>query len=130
MISENINTIKYRLNLDIKDTNVYSNQLFKYFVVEEGVPDITIVRNYNPYFIKQLENDTILDIYAGGYNVIEEQSENNFRVIKKETGARYIVGPLERLEDIAQKFSVTKEYIMESNSLNTDKLFVGQILII
>lgn len=43
---------------------------------------------------------------------------------------KYIVKPLDTLDKIATILGVNREYIIEKNKLKTDKLFVGQILLI
>lgn len=106
----------------------------RYIVLEEGKDDIICVRNYQPYFIKNLnEGETLLDLYGLGYEVVggsDLTSAGDCVVVKKIEGIRYVVKPLEKLEEIAQKFGVNKDDIISSNNLVTEKLFVGQILII
>ena len=41
-----------------------------------------------------------------------------------------LVKPLDTLDKIATILGVNREYIIEKNKLKTDKLFVGQILLI
>ena len=131
---ENKNIINFSLGLDIKDNcneeMILNNK--KCLVLQEGSNDIVIIRNYNPYFIKKLINsETMLDVYAMGFEVIGNGgSENNTIIIQKSRGVKYNVKPLETLDDIAKKFGVDKQYIVETNLIKTEKLFVGQILII
>lgn len=132
---ENINKALYTTSLnnvqqinDIKYINGH-----KYITTKEGNDDIMVVRNYNPYYIKKTkERISILDEYANGFDVIGEHQagEINIVVLKKPSGIKYSVKPLETIIDIANKFGVEVDYIVESNKLNTTKLFVGQILIV
>ena len=49
-------------------------------------------------------------------------------ILSKPKSIRYIVKPTDNLTDIANKFGVNVDDIVESNNLNTEKLFVGQVL--
>jgi len=131
---DNIEKLIYTFNL--KDGFKFSSDRVldkEYIILQDGINDITIVRNYNPYFIKKLSNsESMLDIYSQGYEAVAGCNTNNSNevLIRKMSGVRYVVGPLEKLEDICKKFALTPDDIMKSNNLSTSKLFVGQILII
>ena len=43
---------------------------------------------------------------------------------------KYIVKPLDTMDKIVANLGVNKEYIVQKNNLKTEKLFVGQILLI
>jgi len=131
---ENLKKIVYSLNLKI-DLSVKEEKLLdghRCIVLKEGSDDIVIVRNYNPYFVKKISNDeTMLDIYAQGYDLIGAGEYNNdYVILNKTSGIKYCVKPLESLEDISHKFGVSKDNIIQTNSLKSEKLFIGQILII
>ena len=114
----------------VSETTILNN---KYIVVKDGCDDIISVKNYSPLFIKKItKENTLLDIYASGYEVLGNNNAGNddIVVIKKINGIRYVVSPMEKLEDIAHKFGVEKNTIIEKNNLKTDKLFVGQVLFI
>ncbi|MGN0961705.1 MAG: LysM peptidoglycan-binding domain-containing protein [Christensenellales bacterium] len=117
-------------NSYIEDNKLFDN---KYVVINNGEDDIICVKNYSPYFIKKISKEnTLLDIYALGYEIVGNSNpeENDVVVVKKICGVRYIVKPLEKLDDISKKFGVDKTIIMQNNNLITEKLFVGQVLII
>ena len=40
----------------------------------------------------------------------------------------HIVKPMETLKNIAEKYKITVEELKKENDINTDKLFIGQIL--
>ena len=105
---------------------------FDYAVVENGLDDIIVVRNYNPYFIKNIkEGETKIDLFASGYDSdVSNINVGDKIVISKISGLQYIVKPMETINDISKKFDVEKEKIIELNKLKGEKLFVGQILII
>lgn len=131
---ENLHKLQYTIGLSgdvtIADDKIWDN---KYIELEKGLDNIVIVENYQPYHVEKLSHEnTLLDIYSKGYEVVGNESAeiNDLVVIKKMGGVRYIVKPLEKLEDIANKLGVTKEIIMENNNLNNDKLFVGQVLLV
>lgn len=132
---DNVNKLSVSMGLS-KDLKVIDKKLmgFRYVELSKGDDEIICVRNYQPYFIKEIDKDnTLLDIYASGYGIVG--ADNGIEmgdkvVVKKIEGLRYIVSPLEKLEDIATKLGVTKDEIIERNGLASEKLFVGQVLIV
>ena len=98
-------------------------------VVKDGVGDVTIVRNYRPIYVFDTQNIELGDIYAMGY-IIDGNEDERWIVASRQEGIKYIVYPLDQLSDIAKKFDVTEQYIMDANNLKTSKLFVGQVLFI
>lgn len=131
---ENVQKIGYSLGLTGKKECAHERILgYKYIEIEAGSDDITIVRNYHSYNLKRVEiGESILDIYAQGYEVVggEIFESGDVLILKRPMGIRYNVKPLETLDDISQKFGIDINEIIQNNNLSTDKLFVGQILII
>lgn len=132
---ENLEKISYKLGISIDGNNIKKEVVLgdkQGFVLVDGADDIVVIKNYYPYFLKRLsKEETLLDVYAQGFCAIGDSDKKNTMIIlNKESGIRYNVSPLEKLEDIAQKFGVTRDYIINTNNLKTDKLFVGQELII
>lgn len=132
---ENSEKLIYSMSLNIKDKqeDYNKNFNFKYITLEQGSDDITIVRNYNPLHIRKIqENETLLDIYANGFEINNSQDikEGDIVVLSRPEGLKYSVKPLETITDISKMFSISVEEIISKNNLETEKLFVGQILII
>jgi len=103
----------------------------KFITLKKGSDDIRVVRNYLPlYKYITKKGETMLDIMSRGFEIVagESGSEGQIILLSKPKSIRYTVAPLESLDAIASKFGVNKCSIMSSNNLNTDKLFVGQIL--
>lgn len=98
-------------------------------VVKSGEEAVTIVRNYRPLFAFDTQKIALMDIYAMGY-IIDGSEDDRWVVASRQEGIKYIVHPLEQLTDIAKKFDVTEQYIIDTNNLKTNKLFVGQVLFI
>ena len=75
-------------------------------------------------------DDNYLDILARGFKIdsAKDVKSNDTIILSKPRSIRYVVSPLETLDEIALKFGVTKIDIMQNNSMKTEKLFVGQIL--
>lgn len=63
-------------------------------------------------------------------NEIEEIEEGDVVLIAEKNRAVYVVKPLDNLSSVANKFNVTKEYIINKNKLLSERLFIGQKLII
>ena len=129
---DNVDKISYEYEIDGK-INILQNKYFDFKFVEltKGTDDVLIVKNYLPvyeYIVKK--NETVLDILSRGFKIenTEMINEGDVVVINKPKSIRYITKPLDKLEDIAKKIGVDKNYIMMVNNLKTDKLFVGQIL--
>ena len=98
----------------------------RYVTIEEGDNSVQIVRNYNPYFIT---NNMSVDVVSKfDFNIVAKV--NKHIIFHKSSGVKYVVKPLETIENICNKFDVDKEYIITTNNLKSTKLFVGQILII
>lgn len=124
---------KISVDLDAQDIKVADTKLFGYnfAITKDGMDDLTIVKNYLPMYVYKIKKeDNYLDILARGFKMEggENISEGDIVVLKKPNSIRYVVSPLETLDDISFKFGLDKKDIMLNNNLHTDKLFVGQIL--
>ena len=128
---DTLDKIKYELGVDnitISDEKVFG---YKFAEIERGSDDVSIVKNYLPLFSYIVENDdNYLDILARGFKIdgAKEVNSGDTIILSKPRSIRYVVSPLETLDEIALKFGVTKINIMQNNSMKTEKLFVGQIL--
>ena len=128
---DTLDKIKYELGVDnitISDEKVFG---YKFAEIERGSDDVTIVKNYLPLFSYIVENDdNYLDILARGFKIdsAKEVITGDTIILSKPRSIRYVVSPLETLDEIALKFGVSKINIMQNNSMRTEKLFVGQIL--
>ena len=128
---DTVDKIKYELGVDditISDEKVFG---YKFAEIERGSDDVSIVKNYLPLFSYIVENDdNYLDILARGFKIdsAKEVITGDTIILSKPRSIRYVVSPLETLDEIALKFGVSKINIMQNNSMRTEKLFVGQIL--
>lgn len=128
---DTLDKIKYELGVDnitISDEKVFG---YKFAEIERGSDDVSIVKNYLPLFSYIVENDdNYLDILARGFKIdsAKEVNSGDTIILSKPRSIRYVVSPLETLDEIALKFGVSKINIMQNNSMKTEKLFVGQIL--
>ena len=129
---DSIDKIKYEYNNNnIKEIFENEKFSFRYAEIESGTDDILIVRNYLPYYKYIIKpKDTIMDIMSRGFKVqsLNVLEVGDIVILNKPKSIRYVTKPLEKMSDIAKKFGISKEYLMQVNNLNTDKLFVGQIL--
>lgn len=64
-----------------------------------------------------IRNNPTLDLYTGEWVIIKR---NEFKT--------HYVKPMENLEIIAKTYKMTKEKILTDNNLQTEKLFIGQML--
>lgn len=102
-----------------------------YIEINNGLEDLIVIKNYLPYYLYRVKKDeTLMDILSKGYDVqgVSSLNTNDLIIISKPKSIRYVVKPLENLEEISIKFNIDKKVIMETNNLSTDRLFIGQIL--
>ncbi len=128
---DSIKKIEYELNMN--NIKLANDKVFghKYAILSDGLDDIILVKNYLPSYVYKVKSeDNYLDILARGFKLDTNKTLNtdDIIILKKPKSIRYIVSPLENLEDIAYKFGINKEDIKINNNLQTEKLFVGQIL--
>lgn len=128
---DSIKKIQYELNMH--DVELATDKIFgyKYAITNKGNDDIIIVKNYLPNFVHKItKEDNYLDILARGFklNCNNDLKEGDVVILEKPRSIRYIVSPIETLDDIAMKYGIDKEDIKINNNLNGEKLFVGQIL--
>lgn len=100
-------------------------------VLKNGCDDVVVIKNYAPLIVTTIKaGETPMDIMARGFEIVAKTGdEDGDRVIlTKPRSVRYVVSPLETLDEIANKFGVDRSVIMSSNKLTSSKLFVGQIL--
>lgn len=124
---------KISVDLNVDNIKMASDREFgyNYAITKDGTDDVTIVKNYLPLYVYKLKKeDNYLDILARGFKMDagENIGEGDIVVLNKPNSIRYVVSPLETLDEIAYKFGMNKSDIIINNNLNTDKLFVGQIL--
>ena len=129
---DNIKKLNHIMNVSksavIEKERLLNNQ---YILLEKGEDDITIVRNYNPYhLINNKQKLSGIDVYTMGYESIQGDCREDISVIRRIEGVRYIVKPMEKIDEIATRLGVDKQVIIDNNHLKTEKLFVGQVLVI
>lgn len=124
---------KIGITSSCNDIKIAEDRLFgyRYAITKSGTDDIILVKNYLPAYVYTLKKeDNYLDILARGFKI--EGSENITKgdtiILKKPNSIRYVVSPLESIDDVCYKFGIDKKDLMINNQLKTEKLFVGQIL--
>ena len=116
-------------NNDIVSEN-YEIERYKGVLYGSGDDSIIYLPNYVfpqiKYIFNQKEYDEIIN---SGYEIIpSETSVGDIGIIKRKVGVRYVVSPMETIENIAEKNNISVETIMENNALKSKKLFIGQTL--
>ncbi len=128
---DSLDKIKYEFK-EARDIELAEDRIFgyKYATIDKGLDDVIIVNNYLPaYDYKVKNNESLLDILARGFKTEAlSVSSGDEIILTKPKSIRYVVSPLETLQDIAFKFGVTTSDLIQNNDLKTEKLFVGQIL--
>ena len=127
----------YKVKLVYKNSeNIAIKELYNGFDAEV----ITAGNDDGVYYVKNFPKDLIYVISEGdnidylaknGIVVNEHDLVINNVIIQPNTfGRSYTVEPLDNLEKISNDFNISKEEIIRINKLKTEKLFVGQRLII
>lgn len=128
---DSLDKIKYEFkeasNIELAEDKIFG---YKYATIDKGLDDVIIVYNYLPvYDYKVKPNESLLDIVSRGFKTdVVSVSSGDEIILTKPKSIRYVVSPLETLQDIAFKFGITTSDIIQNNDLKTEKLFVGQIL--
>ena len=128
---DSVDKVKYEFKDASSDVLINHAFDFRYVDITAGNDDIQIVHNYLPPIEYVISNDdTILDNLSRGFKVDAGDNvvSGDLVILSKPKSIRYIVKPLESIEDIAKKFGLKSDYIMQVNNLSSPKLFVGQIL--
>ncbi len=86
-----------------------------FYRVEDNVQDL--FQHLNTSKENVLRNNEKIDLYCG-----------EWIKVKKNNYISYHVKPTDTLSKIASQFNQNKEKIASDNSLNSEKLFIGQIL--
>ena len=106
---------------------------YNYEIVKDSDEDFQIINNYFvPKIYEIKEDDSLESLQALGYEIIpnEKVNANDIVLLNKISGKRHVVKPLEKLNDIANMYYTSVNKIIKRNNLNSDKLFIGQILYI
>ena len=94
--------------------DIVQNKKF-YYRVQQGETMQEICTKFNTSKTNIVRNNNFLDLYAGEWIIIKE---NDFIL--------HLVKPMETLENIANKYNVLVDKLIEDNALKETKLFIGQ----
>ncbi|MBQ7351938.1 MAG: LysM peptidoglycan-binding domain-containing protein [Clostridia bacterium] len=124
----------YGLTIDnVSNINLDSDWHFQYIDLNNNTDEITLVKNYNCVYLRKIrDGEGVLDVYASGLEPFADSSiiQGEMAVLSKPQGFRYSVKPLDTLEKIAKTYGVLEDDIIQKNGLTSNKIFVGQILLI
>lgn len=97
-------------------------------MVDRETSGVSVLKNYPKDIVVTVDKDDNIEELKKEYNIkgnVEIGDSYIFRSSEK-----YIVKPLDTFDKIVSSLGVSKEYIIQKNHLKTEKLFVGQILLI
>lgn len=110
-----LNQEQDRMNIKILENPIAENIIHR---VEKNETIEQIAKLYNQ------TKEVLLEV-----NGLKRQIEEGDRLlIPKKNKAIYVVKPLDTIPKIAKKFNVTENQIKKEN--NTEKIFIGQVLVI
>ncbi len=122
LLSDNDNMLK----------NVYCGLDAKVLSNDNEDDGIVYIKNFPKDTVVVVDDNTTYDeLKDRGFNLqIEDVFKNNIIVKKVHLDNNYIVQPLDTIDKICQKFKIDKRSLIEVNGLKSERLFVGQQLII
>lgn len=98
---------------------------------------IVVVKNNDREVLLEVkpENLQAIDDLIKNKIVVAQSGKGEWEVgdkilFKNQSGRQYVARPLDTLQKIANKFGVSVESIVVKNNLKTNKIFIGQKLII
>lgn len=116
-----------------RENNLENEDISK--LTQISIPDINndfeVIKNLDKELVYEIQKD---DEYLKENKAIIQSLGNNHFVpgdkilINYNFKNRYIVKPLDTIYTIANKYNIDVEVIMDSNSLKSPKLYVGQVL--
>lgn len=127
--NKSIDYVCETLNLDVqkvKDLNKQSNNNFIYLPNKSS--GVTVLNNYPKDVLVVVDKEDNIKELKDKYKIKGELSVGDAFIVN--STEKYIVKPLDTFDKIVKMLGVSKEYLISKNNLKTDKVFVGQILII
>ena len=133
---------KYNVNLNelvkINDLTSLSLDNINLIVIPQNESDFVVVKNLDKEFLYEVkkENSEILKKILKNKLIIADTSSNsNYEdgdkiIFKNSEYKKYTVRPLDNLNMIAKNFGVSTDYLIKINNLKTNKVFIGQQLIV
>lgn len=99
-----------------------------YVYVPSKSSGVDVLCNYPKDIVITVDKDDDIEDLRKKYNLKGNISIGDMFIVK--TCEKYVVKPLDTFDKIVNTLGVDKEYIMKKNNLKTDRVFVGQILLI
>ncbi len=110
---------------------LYDEDLGFYRVVSEGRDDISVICNYPREMVWTINNtDDIKMLNACGYELEGEARVGDCVLAVKSHNKLHIVKPCETVSTLAKLYGITEAELIKQNELKTNKLFIGQTLVI
>lgn len=110
----------------IKELNENNNNNYVY--VPNKKSGVSLICNFNKDLLVKVDLDDDINNLKKMYNLKNNVEVGDMFIVNQ--NEKYVVKPLDTMDKIAEKLGVNKDYIMNKNNLKTDKVFIGQILII
>lgn len=127
--SKGVKYVSQVSNVDVEKIKELNKDLSKgYVYVPDSPSGVSKLGNFNKDLIVKVDNDDDIEQLKKKYNIKHDLEIGDMFIVN--ALEKYVVRPLDTLEKIADRLGVTTNYIVNKNNLKTDKLFVGQILII
>ena len=127
--NKSIDYVCETLNLDKDKTKQLNGNCNKeYIYIQNTKNEVNVLYNYPKDIEVVVDKDDDIEELKRKYGIKHNLNVGDVFIVN--SSEKYIVKPLDTFDNIAIKLGVSKEYLMRKNNLKTDKVFVGQILII
>ena len=130
---ESLEDVSKRFNvsiMDIKQCNgISGGDIPKTLYIPKRKSDIKVIANLKREYVTTLDYNTIKTKF-NSLNMMCVNPDDNLKLFVPKQNNIYVVTALDNLNSVCKKLGVEKEKIIQLNNLKSEKLFIGQLLIL
>lgn len=117
------------MGVDIEELKKMNNKENNDFIyIPKGNSGVDVLCNFAKDDVIVVDKEDNIEQLKKEYNIKGNVEIGDMFIVN--SSEKYIVKPLDTLCKIADTLGVDKEYLINKNNLKTEKVFVGQILLI
>ena len=130
---ESLEDVSKRFNvsiMDIKQCNgISGDNIPKTVYIPKRQSDIKVIANLQREYVTTLNYDAIKTKF-NSLNMMCVNPQDNLKLFVPKQNNIYVVTALDNLNSVCKKLGVEKQKIIQLNNLKSEKLFIGQLLIL
>lgn len=116
--------------MDIKQCNgISGDNIPKTLYIPKRKSDIKVIANLQREYVTTLNYDAIKTKF-NSLNMMCVNPQDNLKLFVPKQNNIYVVTALDNLNSVCKKLGVEKQKIIQLNNLKSEKLFIGQLLIL